>query len=200
MGINFRESKTKDNLMRAFAGESQARNRYTFAADIARKAKLPVLERIFLYTANQEKEHAEIFYHYLRGLNGQTITVDGGYPVDLQEDVEGQLRAAMHNEYEEAEDVYRRFMKTAKEEGFHEVAASFQMIAEIEKTHGDRFKKYAGLLERGTLFKEDTEETWICLNCGYIFMGKEVPAVCPSCREEQGYFVRAKESIAPFLS
>lgn len=199
MGVNFKESRTKDNLMRAFAGESQARNRYTFAAEMARKAKLPVLERIFLYTAGQEREHAEIFYRHLKELSGETITVDGGYPVDLCDDMAGQLEAAMHNEYEEFEDVYRSFMEVAKEEGFLEVAASFRMIAEIEKTHGDRFQKYKKLVESGKLFKEEEETAWVCLNCGYIFTGKEAPAICPSCKEEQGYFIRAKESIAPFL-
>lgn len=200
MGTNFKDSKTKDNLMRAFAGESQARNRYTFAAEMARKAKLPVLQRIFLYTADQEREHAQIFYRHLKELNGGTITVDGGYPVDLSEDIAGQLEAAMHNEYEEFEDVYQKFMEVAKEEGFLEVAASFRMIAEVEKTHGDRFQKYEKLVKEGKLFKEEKETAWVCLNCGYIHTGKEAPAVCPNCKEEQGFFIRASETIAPFLS
>ncbi len=196
MSVDFKNSQTKDNLMRAFAGESQARNRYTFAASQAKKEKLHVIESVFTYTAAQEKEHAEIFYNHLKELAGETITVDGGYPVDLFSDTAKLLRAAQHNEYEEHDDVYKKFGAVAKEEGFHKVAADFHMIAEIEKTHGDRFGRFAQMLEENQLFHSEKEEAWVCLNCGYIYTGEEVPKNCPVCQHDQGYFIRL--DMAPF--
>ena len=132
--VKFAESVTKDNLMRAFAGESQARNRYTFAASQAKKNGLYVISAIFGYTASQEKEHAEIFYNHLKDLAGSTITVDGGYPVDISDDVWHLLDKAQHNEYEEHDPIYRSFGETAKKEGFDQIASSFLQIAQVEKT------------------------------------------------------------------
>ena len=109
MAVDFKNSETKDNLMRSFAGESQARNRYTFAAAQAKKENLHVIEEVFTYTANQEKEHAEIFYNHLKELSGETIHVDGGYPVDITDDMVKLLRMAQHNEYEEHDPVYKVF-------------------------------------------------------------------------------------------
>ena len=196
MSIDFKNSEKKENLMRAFAGESQARNRYTFAASQAKKEKLPVIEAVFTFTANQEKEHAEIFYNHLKELAGETITVDGTYPVDIHSSVEKLLLAAQHNEYEEHDDVYKNFGDKAKEEGFPKVAASFHMIAEIEKFHGDRFGKFAEWMEQNKLFVSDVETGWMCLNCGYIYHGTEVPKECPVCHHEKGYFIRLE--LAPF--
>ena len=139
MSVEFSESKTKENLMRAFAGESQTRNRYTFAASHAKKNGLYVISAIFAFTASQEKEHAEIFYNHLKEMAGESIFIDGGYPVDISEDMCTLLEMAQHNEYEEHDDVYKSFGEKAKEEGFSRIAASFMIIAEIEKTHGDRF-------------------------------------------------------------
>lgn len=188
--IAFKDSETKDNLMRAFAGESQARNRYTFAASQAQKDGLHVISAVFGFTASQEKEHAEIFYEHLRELAGETITVDGGYPVDISDSVEELLKKAQHNEYEEHDPVYKAFGEKAMEEGFKQVAASFFNIAEIEKIHGDRFGKYAKLMEEGKLFVSDVEEEWMCLNCGFVYKGTKAPAVCPVCKHDQGYFIR----------
>lgn len=157
MPIDFRNSETKDNLMRAFAGESQARNRYTFAASQAKKDGLHVIEAVFTFTANQEKEHAEIFYNHLKELAGETIVVDGGYPVDIYPDIKQLLLSAQHNEYEEYDPIYKAFGDKAAEEGFSRVAASFHMISAIEKTHGDRFGKFAQLMEQNRLF---------CFRCG----------------------------------
>ena len=196
MAVEFSESETKDNLMRAFAGESQARNRYTFAASQAKKNGLHVVSAIFAFTASQEKEHAEIFYNHLKEMAGETIFVDGGYPVDITEDVEKLLRMAQHNEYEEHEPIYKTFGEKALEEGFKNVAASFLQIAEIEKVHGDRFGKYAKLLEEGKLFVSDVEVEWMCLNCGYVYKGLEAPKVCPVCKHDRGYFIRFE--FAPF--
>nr|WP_318685101.1 rubrerythrin family protein [uncultured Acetatifactor sp.] len=196
MAIAFRESETKDNLMRAFAGESQARNRYTFAASQAKKNGLYVVSAIFAFTASQEKEHAEIFYHHLNEMAGETITVDGGYPVDITEDVEKLLSMAQHNEYEEHDPVYKAFGEKAMAEGFKNIAASFFQIAEIEKIHGDRFGKYAQLLREGKLFVSDVETEWMCLNCGFVYKGPEAPAICPVCKHDRGYFIRFE--LAPY--
>lgn len=194
MAVDFKNSETKDNLMRAFAGESQARNRYTFAASQAKKEKLHVIEAVFTYTANQEKKHAEIFYNHLKELAGETIHVDGGYPVDLTEDISKLLRMAQHNEYEEHDSVYKAFGEKAKEEGFIQVANSFFMIAEIEKKHGDRFGRFAEWMEKNQLFQEKKKQSWICLNCGYIYEGEQAPLKCPVCEHDQGYFVRLEQS------
>lgn len=194
--IEFKDSQTKVNLMRAFAGESQARNRYTFAHGKALKEKMYVLAEVFKMTADQEKEHAEIFYNHLKELTGQTITIDGTYPVDVYDDLLGLLKSAKHNEYEEFEDVYPAFAKVAKEEGFLKVASDFEMIAEVEKIHGKRFDRLATLLEKHELLTASQEETWLCLNCGHIHKGKEAPKMCPLCHHEHGYFVRI--GLAPF--
>ncbi len=196
MAVEFKESQTKDNLMRAFAGESQARNRYTFAASQAKEQKLYVIEQIFKFTADQEKEHAEIFYNHLSSLAGETIHVDGGYPVDITESVVQLLRNAQHNEYEEHDPVYKTFGDIAAEEGFKNVAASFYQIAEIEKIHGDRFGKFADLLEQNKLFVADVECGFMCLNCGYVYPGNEAPEVCPVCKHDKGFFIRL--AMVPF--
>lgn len=193
---DFKSSETAKNLMRAFAGESQARNRYTFAAGLAKFQKMPVVEAIFTYTANQEKEHAEIFYKFLEPLDKETIFIDGGYPVDLEQNTLAQLNAAAHNEYEEHDVVYKSFGDIAKQEGFDQIATVFHMIAAIEKTHGRRFDYLAELLGSGKLFISDVETGWVCLNCGHIHYGTEAPQLCPVCKHEQGYFVRVE--MAPW--
>ena len=194
MAVDFKSSQTKDNLMRAFAGESQARNRYTFAAGVARQQNQQAIAQMFTYTADQEKEHAEIFYDHLKELAGENIHIDGTYPVDLTENLAELLKMAQHNEYEEHDDVYKHFEEVAREEGFDQIAASFHMIAEIEKSHGDRFGKFAEYLEQGTLHKNETSTPWICLNCGYIYEGDEAPLECPVCHHDQGYYIRLDQS------
>lgn len=196
MAVDFKTSQTKDNLMRAFAGESQARNRYTIAASQAKKQDLQVIEAVFTFTANQEKEHAEIFYNHLSALGGESIHVDGTYPVDINQDVAKLLRYAQHNEYEEHDDVYKHFGAIATSEGFSAVAASFNMIANIEKTHGDRFGLFADLLEQNKLFVSDVETAWMCLECGNIYYGTTVPEICPVCHHSKGYYVRLE--LAPY--
>lgn len=173
--MELKNSETLQNLMRAFAGESQARNRYTFAAEVCRQQKLQVLEAVFLFTAGQEKEHAEIFYNHMREITGGSVQIDGGYPVDLTHDVAELLRSAQRHEYEEHDPVYKSFGETARQEGFGAVAASFQQIAAIEQLHGNRFGAYADLLESGKLFVSDAACGWMCLNCGHVFTGTEAP-------------------------
>lgn len=196
MPVKFQDSETCKNLMRAFAGESQARNRYTFAASVAKQQKLHVVEAVFQFTAGQEKEHAEIFYNHLKELAGETISIDGSYPVDLTNDVAQLLRRAQHNEYEEHDPVYATFGDQAQAEGFPAVAASFRGIAKIEQTHGNRFGYLADLIEQGKLFVSDAACGWMCLNCGHLHQGLEAPKVCPVCSHDQGFFIRLE--LAPY--
>lgn len=196
MAVDFKNSLTKQNLMRAFAGESQARNRYTIAANTAKIQDLPALEAVFLFTAEQEREHAEQFYRLLSEFNGENITIDGSYPINISNSISELLRAAQHNEIEEAQDVYINFAQRAREEGFQKIAAQFQMTAAVEQTHADRFRLFAEMIEQNTLYHPATEVAYMCLKCGHIYYGTSVPENCPLCKAEQGYFVRL--DLAPF--
>ncbi len=194
--VNFNESNTKTNLMRAFAGESQAINRYTFAAEIAKKQGLYVIEAVFNLTANQELAHANVFMKHLSEFNGENIEADGTYPVEVTNSVVELLENANHNENEEYEKVYKEFEKEAEREGYMAVANSFKEIAEIENEHAKRFKLFADLLKQNKLFVSDVEGEWMCLNCGHIYKGTNVPEACPVCYHEKGYFVRIE--LAPY--
>ena len=163
MSVDLKNSETLKNLMRAFAGESQARNRYTFAASVCRQQKLHVVEAVFCFTADQEKEHAEIFLQPHERAGGPDRGHRRHYPVDLTNDVKELLRKAQHNEYEEHDPVYKTFGDVAQQEGFSAVAASFHKIAEIEQAHGNRFGRLADLLEQGKLFVSDVQCAWMCL-------------------------------------
>ena len=197
--VDFMDSKTRENLMRAFAGESQPRNRYTFAASAARKEKLEAVARVFEFTADQERAHAKVFYDLLLPSAGQNIAIDGNYPIDLSDRTLDLLKAARHNEYEEFEHDYAAFAEIAHREGFDLIGGQFELIAQIEKTHGDRFGLLAELLEKGTLFGEDNhQEVWMCLNCGEIITASLAPQVCPVCRHGQGYYVRL--DMAPYTA
>lgn len=197
--VDFMKSKTRENLMRSFAGESQARNRYTIAASAARKEKLEVAARVFEFTADQEKAHAKVFYDLLLPSAGQNIAIDGNYPIDLSDKTVDLLKAARHNEYEEFEHDYAAFAEIAHREGFDLIGGQFELIAKIEKTHGDRFGQFADWLEQGRLFGEDNNQTvWMCLNCGEIITASMAPQVCPVCRHGQDYFIRL--DLAPYAS
>lgn len=140
--------------------------------------------------------HAKVFYNLLEQVSGQNLQVDGTYPVELFPDILDHLRSAQHNEYQEWDHDYAGFSRTAQEEGFPEIAHIFSMIAGIEKTHGDRFGKFAELLEQDKLFVSDVQVKWMCLNCGQIIDATMAPAVCPVCKHPQGYFIRWE--MAPF--
>lgn len=198
MNMHLENSKTKENLMKAFAGESQARNRYTFAAEEARKQGMYAIANVFEFTAEQERAHAKRFYELLKDVAGETIEIFGGYPVDLQPTLEELLCAAKHNEYEEADDVYMAFAETAKEEGLLEASSAFYQIAKIEKVHGNRFSKLADMLKDGCYFQQPEGGEWMCLNCGHIHKGMLVPEVCPVCRREKGFFIPLE--LAPYMS
>ncbi len=193
--MDFKTSQTKLNLLKAFAGESQARNRYTFAAAEAKKQNLNVIERLFTFTANQEKEHAELFYNALKECSGENIEITGSYPIDISTNISELLKSAVHNEFEEHNPVYPSFAKTAEEEGFAKISNLFSKIAEIEKTHGERFKHFQELMEGDKLFSNGTETKWLCLNCGHIHSGVGAPNACPVCEHNQGYFIRYNEFI-----
>lgn len=196
MSVTFDQSQTRVNLMRAFAGESQARNRYLFAAGMAQKQELHVIEAVFRHTADQEFAHAKLFYNNLEKSAGETVAIDGTYPVDIYGDLLQHLRAAQHNEYQESQHDYAHFAQTADEEGFQEIAHIFREVARIEQTHGDRFGLFADLLEQGKLFVADAKIQWVCLNCGAVVESTIAPVVCPVCRHSQGYFIRYE--LAPY--
>ncbi len=198
MSVTFETSITKNNLMRAFAGESQARNRYTISESVAKNAGLYVVSAVFNMTAKQEKEHAEVFYKHLTALNGKSIEIDGAYPVNMTNDVLELLKYAQHNEFEEYSDVYTEFAAVAKDEGYTKIAADFECIAKVEKIHSERFAMFAELIESGKLFVSDVECKWMCLKCGHTVQSNKAPQMCPVCSHDRGYFIRF--SLAPYTT
>lgn len=193
--MSLKDSKTRENLMRAFAGESQARNRYDMASSVAKKEGLYIIESVFKYTANQEKAHSKVFFDMLRASTGENITIEGSYPVEIYDKTLEHLKRAQHNELEEWGDVYKNFSEVAKEEGFQAISTAFSNIATIEKNHADRFSKYATDLGNGTLFNKQTEIQWICTNCGFIYEGKDAPTNCPVCSHPKGYFMEVQGQL-----
>lgn len=180
--------------MKAFAGECQAWRRYEFAAGQARKQELEVLYWLFHYTANQEKEHAEVFYNHLVEFTGQEISIHADYPIDNSTNLVLLLQLAAQHEAAEHDTIYKSFGDIATQEGFAPIAHSFHMIAAIEKTHSDRFAYYAGLLKNNQLFSSGATIQYICLNCGHIHNGANAPQICPVCNHPQGYFARKEHS------
>ncbi|MGA1862248.1 rubrerythrin family protein [Deferribacter thermophilus] len=184
-------TKTLENLMKSFAGESQARNRYTFYAAIARKEGYRQIEALFIETADNEREHGKRFYkHVVENLNlSEPLMVDikASYPAQLGNTYQNLLAAAA-GEHEEFVVLYPEFAEIAEEEGFPEIAQQFRMIAEVEKWHEKRFLKLADNIEKNKVFKRDTKVYWKCRNCGYIFEGFEAPATCPACAHPREHF------------
>lgn len=191
---DFKTSRTKENLMRAFAGESQARNRYTFATDVAKKEGYPILHDLFIYTANQEKAHAWEFMKKLKEFSGEEIEITATYPAEVETSTLTLLRAAEKHEAAEHDEIYKSFAEIAKEEGFMDIYTLFNNIASIEKTHSERFTRYAEKLANGSLFKDTKKDQWMCTNCGFIYEGESAPAQCPVCSHPQGYFIKFDES------
>lgn len=188
--MEFSESRTKENLMKAFAGECQARNRYTFAAELALENNLYVVKKVFDLTAAQELRHAEVYYKYLSEMEGMQIPIEASFPVNTSENVQKLLEDAVTNETNEGEELYRSFGDVALEEGFEQIAGKFYMIADVEKTHANRFQTFHQFMKEGKLFAEDVKVGWMCLNCGYIVYATRAPQNCPACDSDQGYFVR----------
>ena len=186
--MTLKGTKTANNLMHAFAGESQARNRYTYYASIAKKEGFVQIQNIFLETANQEKEHAKRLMKLMnKDLAGETLYTDGNFPVLLGTTAEN-LKAAAAGENEEYTDMYPSFAKTAREEGFEDIATVLDSIAIAEKHHEERYLKLLEALEAGNTFKRETPVVWKCNNCGFIFEGLEAPERCPACDHPQAHF------------
>jgi len=181
-------TRTAQNLMKAFAGESQARTRYTYYASQAKKEGFIQISNIFMETADNEKEHAKIFFKFLNeDLQGETVEIIADYPVGLSTTLEN-LKYAANGENEEWTKLYPEFAKVAEEEGFPKIALAFRKIAEVEQRHEARYRKLYENLLSDKVFKKDEKVLWKCNNCGYIHEGKEAPAICPTCQHPQGYF------------
>lgn len=172
-------SKTEQNLLEAFAGESQARNKYTYYASVAKKEGYEQIAALFLETAENEKEHAKLHLKALGGI-GDTIT---------------NLKAAAAGEYAEWVNMYPRMAQEAREEGFEALAVMFDGIAKIERAHQDRYKALLASIEEGTVFKEEEAITWHCRNCGMVYEGTEPPLSCPVCHHPKGYFERMADNF-----
>ena len=167
-------TKTEKNLMEAFAGESQARNKYTYFASKAKKEGYEQIAAIFLETAGNEKEHAELWFKYLNG--GQ-----------LNDTVANLIEAADGENFEWT-DMYDRMAKEADEEGFKEIAAKFRMVGAIEKHHEERYRKLAQNIKDGVVFSSEGDVIWVCRNCGHVVIGKKAPEICPCCNHPKSYF------------
>ncbi len=178
--MELKGSKTEANLMTAFAGESQARNKYTYYASKAKKEGYVQIAQLFEETANNEKEHAKIWFKLLH---------DGAVP----ETAENLKDAAAGENYEWTE-MYAQFAAEAKAEGFDSIAALFEMVAKIEKEHEERYKKLLANLENGLVFSKDNDAVWICSNCGHVHVGKQAPEVCPVCAHPKAYFMLKAEN------
>jgi len=184
-------TKTAENLLKAFAGESQARNRYTFYASVADKEGYKQIKNIFIETADNEKEHAKRFYKFLlEGLKEElpaVVEINTAYPV-MQGTTLENLKAAANGENEEWSELYSDFAKVAKEEGFSEIASAFSMIASAEKRHEIRYQKLAENVASNKVFNKDNIILWKCGNCGYIHEGTSAPDICPACVHPQAFF------------
>jgi len=185
MAKSVRGTKTERNLLAAFAGESQARNRYSFFASAARKEGFEQIANIFTETAENEKEHAKIFFKYLEG--GDT-EIAAAYPAGMIKDTKSNLEAAAAGEKMEWTAIYSDFSKTARDEGFPEIARSFEQIAKVEKFHESRYRKLASNIASGEVFKKKSVVKWHCANCGYVFEGTEPPKECPACKHPQAFY------------
>ncbi len=178
-------TKTEQNLLKAFAGESQARNRYTYFASQAKKEGYVQIAAVFEETANQEKEHAKRLFKFLEG--GE-VEITATFPAGVIGNTLENLKASAAGENYEHTEMYPEFAKIAKEEGFNEIACVFEAIAVAEKAHEERYKAFAKNIEEGKVFKRDEPVKWQCRNCGYIHEGNEPPEKCPACAHAKAYF------------
>jgi rubrerythrin len=185
MSKSIKGTKTEKNLLAAFAGESQARNRYTYFAGQAIKEGLEQISRIFIETAENEKEHAKVFFKYLEGGD---VEITAAYPAGVIGDTKKNLEAAAAGENLEWTTLYADFAKVAEKEGFPEVARSFEQISKVEKFHEMRYRKLIKNIENNEVFKKKAAAKWHCLNCGYIYEGNEAPKECPACKHPQSYY------------
>jgi rubrerythrin len=192
--MDLKGSETEKNLLKAFAGESQARNRYTYFAAVAKKEGYEQISSIFTETADNEKEHAKVFFKHLEKSEGMPVEITAMYPAGKIGTTKENLLAAANGEKEEWTALYPDFEKIARKEGFKEVAESFKEIAEVEEQHEKRYRKLLKNIEEGKVFKKDKVVKWICRNCGYVHEGKEAPDVCPACKHPQSYYEVLEEN------
>jgi len=185
MGKSIKGTKTEKNLLAAFAGESQARNRYTYFASVARKEGYEQIADIFIETAENEKEHAKVFFRHLEGGDAEITAI---YPAGMIKDTKTNLEAAAAGENMEWTALYQNFSQIAKEEGFLEVARSFEQVAKVEKFHESRYRKLISNIANGEVFKRKSLTKWHCINCGYVFEGTEPPRECPACKHPRAFF------------
>lgn len=181
-------SETEKNLLKAFAGESQARNRYTYFASVARKAGFEQIAGIFEETAENEKEHAKVFFKYLEKSGGKAVEITAEYPAGKIGKTEENLLSAAEGEKLEWGTLYPNFGKVARDEGFKEIGDSFREIAEVEEKHEKRYRKLLANLKSNSVFKKDKVVKWKCRNCGYVHEGKEAPKECPACKHVQAFY------------
>ncbi|MBU3180560.1 rubrerythrin [Clostridium psychrophilum] len=181
-------TKTAENLMKSFAGESQARNRYTFYSSVAKKEGYIQISNVFTETAGNEKEHAERFFKFAnKDLCGEVVEINATYPVQLG-DTKANLLSGANGENEEWSDLYPSFAEVAQKEGFTEIALLFRNIAKVEKHHEERYRRLLSNIENNKVFNKDEVVMWKCSNCGYLYEGKSAPKLCPACEHPQGYF------------
>lgn len=185
MNRSIKGTKTEKNLLAAFAGESQARNRYTYFASVARKEGYEQIANIFIETAENEKEHAKVFFKYLEGGD---VEITATYPAGMIKDTKSNLEAAAAGENLEWTMIYSDFAKIANDEGFPEIARSFEQVAKVEKFHEARYRKLINNIANGEVFKRKTPVKWHCTNCGYVFEGTEAPKECPACKHPQAFY------------
>jgi rubrerythrin len=182
----FKGSKTEENLLKAFAGESQARNRYTFYAKQAQKEGFEQIGDVFLQTAEHERQHAKRFFKHLEG---GVVEITASYPAGTFEGTTAEhLAAAAAGEHEEWVDLYPAFAEVAASEGFKDVATTFRMVAKAEAMHEARYLKLRANIEEGTVFEKPEKVRWMCRKCGYVHEGPKAPKVCPTCTHPQSYF------------
>ena len=185
MAKSIKGTKTEKNLLASFAGESQARNRYTYFASAARKEGFEQIANIFLETAENEKEHAKIYFQHLEGGD---VEIMAAYPAGVIGDTKSNLEAAAAGENMEWTTLYANFAKIAREEGFLEVAISFEQISKVEKFHESRYRKLIANIAGNEVFKKKATVKWHCTNCGYVHEGPEAPKECPACKHPQSYY------------
>ncbi len=178
-------TQTEKNLLKAFAGESQARSRYTYFASVAQKEGYEQIAGVFLETAEQEREHAKRFFKFLEG---GMVEITATYPAGIIGTTAQNLLAAADGEKEEWDILYKEFADIAKEEGFPQIATAFRMIARVEAEHEARYRKLLANVLEGSVFNKEEEIEWQCRNCGYVHKGKNAPNVCPACEHPQSYF------------
>ena len=191
MNKSIKGTQTEKNLLASFAGESQARNRYTYFASAARKEGFEQIANIFTETAENEKEHAKVFFQYLEGGD---VEIVAAYPGGMIKDTRSNLDAAAAGENLEWTKLYHDFAREARDEGFAEIANSFDQISKVEKFHEARYRKLSANVTKGEVFKKKTPVKWHCLNCGFIFEGTEPPKECPACKHPQAFYEMLSEN------